>query len=77
MRNHRKLYPIDFLDGFNLVSPAGIIKTLEAGINADRLTLEANIILGDKKKCKEISDRICDAEVLLSFIYLRRFAGIW
>lgn len=72
MRN--KLTPAEILEG-TLISPDRIIRCLKAGLDADRLDLEAYKSLKNEDMCKEISDRICDTEILLLTLQCRNLTG--
>lgn len=69
MDNPRKLTAAELLQGTNLLAPSRIIECLKSGLAADQLEFEANKILKNEEKCREISDRICDTEILLCLFY--------
>lgn len=71
MRSSNKLTPYELLQNACLISPDKIVESLRAGLNADQIEFEANMALKNFDKCKEISDRMCDTEVLMCFIKLR------
>lgn len=55
----------------NFISPQRIAESLRAGLSADLFDLEMNRLINNQAKCKELSDRICDTEILLCFLELR------
>lgn len=60
-------------EGLGFINPERIADALEIAIELDTIDLEVNTILNNLKECKEISDRICDSEVLVCFIRSGRF----
>jgi hypothetical protein len=67
MRRFHKVDPAELITGTG-VSPEKIKACLKAGLTADEFNLEISKSLLDTKKCKEITDRMCDTEVLICFI---------
>lgn len=70
MRNP-KITPAELLQNFSLIDPEKIIASLRAGLIADQMDFEVQMALKNYDKCREISDRMCDTEVVLCFIKLR------
>jgi len=70
MRSSHKIDPAELANGTG-VSPVKIMACLKAGLTADQIDLEVYKSLHDASKCKEITDRMCDTEVLLCFIQYR------
>jgi hypothetical protein len=56
------------------VSAARLIHTIEEGLKIEQLHLDANEVLGNRDKCIEIENRICDSKLFLTFLYLRQSA---
>jgi hypothetical protein len=70
MRNP-KITPAELLQNLSLIAPEKVVASLRAGLVADQLDFEMQMALKNYDKCREISDRMCDTEVVLCFIQLR------
>lgn len=56
-------------------NPSNVIRTIEDGLRVAELELEANQLISNNDKCREIKNRISDTRVYLSMLYLRRWDG--
>lgn len=52
------------------VDPKNLIHTIEEGIKLEQLHLELNQMVLDTEECRAIRNRISDAQILLSLLYL-------
>lgn len=52
------------------INPNNLIHTIEEGIKLEQLHLELNQMVLDTDECRAIRNRISDAQILLSLLYL-------
>lgn len=63
----------EYLIRHHVMDVSTIISMIEENVNFERLKLP---IVKDERESRETRKRICDGEVLLSFLYFQRFNSV-